>query len=151
MYAQNKDITDQQIIAAINAYPTMRQAQFAVNMSASTFKRRCIKIGVYHPNQGGKNVNYPIRGNHSRIDLQEILTGKHPYYQTDKLRRRLIAGGIKKHQCEICGTINWMGKKVAIVLYHIDGNNSNHLLSNLRIICRNCDGNLDTFAGRNKR
>ncbi|WP_051302898.1 HNH endonuclease [Psychromonas aquimarina] len=150
MYVQNKDISDEQIIEAVNTCPTMRQAQIFVNMSASSFKRRCIAIGVYHPNQGGRNAQYPVRGKHSRISLTEITAGKHPYYQTDKLRRRLIAEGVKKHECEICGTKDWLGQKVAVVLDHIDGNNSNHLLSNLRIICRNCDGNLETFAGRNK-
>ncbi len=114
-------------------------------MSASSFKRRCNAIAVYHPNQGGKNAKYPVRGKHSRINLTEIIAGKHPYYQTDKLRRRLISEGVKKHECEICGIKEWLGQKVPVVLDHIDGNNSNHVLNNLRIICRNCDGNLENL------
>lgn len=32
---------------------------------------------------------------------------------------------------------------------HIDGNSDNWFYNNLRLICRNCDGLLSTFAGRN--
>jgi hypothetical protein len=35
-------------------------------------------------------------------------------------------------------------------MYHIDGNPYNDYLSNLRIICHNCDALLPTYAGKNK-
>lgn len=54
------------------------------------------------------------------------------------------------HKCQICGVEKWMGKPVPLVLDHIDGNSDNHKLDNCRLVCRNCDGLLSTFAGRNK-
>ena len=53
------------------------------------------------------------------------------------------------HKCSICNIENWMGEKVPVVMDHIDGNSDNWQFTNLRIICRNCDGLLPTFAGRN--
>ena len=52
-------------------------------------------------------------------------------------------------QCEICGTITWMGKEVPLVLDHIDGHASNSSLSNLRLVCGNCDMQLPTYKKKN--
>lgn len=42
-----------------------------------------------------------------------------------------------------------MGKKINCELDHIDGNRTNHLLENLRILCPNCHSQTNTFRGKN--
>ena len=57
----------------------------------------------------------------------------------------------QNNQCAICGIEPiWNDKPMTFVLDHIDGNSENNNRQNLRLICRNCDGQLPTFAGRNK-
>lgn len=58
------------------------------------------------------------------------------------------------HECWACHTKEWKDmdgnlKPVPLVIDHINGNNKDNRLENLRIICRNCDGLLDTFCARN--
>lgn len=53
------------------------------------------------------------------------------------------------YKCEICKTEIWNGKPIPLVLDHIDGNSDNVNLNNFRLVCRNCDGQLETFAGKN--
>ena len=55
------------------------------------------------------------------------------------------------HKCQICGISEWKKGPVPLVLDHIDGDSDNWKFSNLRLVCRNCDGELDTFSGRNKK
>ena len=43
------------------------------------------------------------------------------------------------------------GKPIPLVLDHINGNPYDNLLSNLRVICPNCNTQTSAFAGRNKR
>ena len=42
------------------------------------------------------------------------------------------------------------GKALVFVLDHIDGDASNNSRKNLRMICPNCDSQLDTFKSKNK-
>ena len=56
----------------------------------------------------------------------------------------------KYDKCQICGISDWHGNKLPLILDHVDGNSENWKLSNLRLICSNCDSTLPTYKGRNK-
>lgn len=43
-----------------------------------------------------------------------------------------------------------MGQKIALELDHINGNNRDNRIENLRILCPNCHAMTDTWRGRNK-
>jgi len=53
------------------------------------------------------------------------------------------------HKCCICEIVEWMNKPVPLVLDHIDGNSDNWMLSNLRLICCNCDAQTSTYKSKN--
>lgn len=44
----------------------------------------------------------------------------------------------------------WAGKKLPLILDHINGNNRDNSPNNLRYICPNCDSQLSTRGGANK-
>lgn len=54
-------------------------------------------------------------------------------------------------KCAICGIPNiWNNKPLSFVLNHIDGNAANSARENVRLICPNCDSQLDTYKSKNK-
>ena len=142
-------ITDEMIIDACNSEPTMALASKKVGLPFSSFKRKARNLGVYKPNQGGKGLlgEKPIQ----YIPLKEILNGKHPQYQSNKLRLRLLDEGYKEYKCEKCGLTEWNGLPIPLQVNHIDGNSHNHRLNNLEIICPNCHTQTDTYCGKNIR
>jgi hypothetical protein len=53
--------------------------------------------------------------------------------------------------CAICGIpAEWNGKPLVFVLDHINGDAAYSARDNLRLICPNCDSQLDTFKSKNK-
>ena len=55
------------------------------------------------------------------------------------------------NKCAICGCEPIHNEKpLVFVLDHIDGDASNNSRNNLRMICPNCDSQLDTFKSKNK-
>lgn len=64
------------------------------------------------------------------------------------LKKYLIE--VRGLQCEICKINSWCEKPVPLVMDHIDGNSDNNILSNLRLVCGNCDMQLPTYKSKNK-
>ena len=68
------------------------------------------------------------------------------------LRRLYLKGNYTLYKCSICGQEPfWNGKELSLTLDHIDGDNTNDVLDNLRWVCPNCDRQLDTFGSKNRR
>jgi IS1 family transposase len=64
------------------------------------------------------------------------------------LRLKLIKTGVKEHQCERCNLTQWNGLPIPLELDHINGNNKDNRLENLRILCCNCHAQTDNWRGR---
>ena len=141
-------ISDELIIEACNNSMSMAEASTKVGVHFNTLRRRALILGVYKPNQSGKGMSKKYNGK-NYFPLSEILEGKHPQYQTNKLRKRLIREGIKEEKCEKCKVENWLGEKLSFELNHIDGNRTNHSLDNLEILCPNCHSQTSTYRGKN--
>ena len=54
------------------------------------------------------------------------------------------------NECSICGQQPiWFGQKLIMVLDHINGINDDCRITNLRLLCPNCNSQTQTFSGRN--
>ena len=125
---------------------SMAEAAVKLELHFNTFKKYAIKFGCYKTNQSGKGITKIVP---PKIDLQEILDGKHPHFQTFKLKNRLLKEKIIQNKCSICNIEEWNGKKINMELDHIDGNRTNHKLENLRMLCPNCHSQTETYRAKN--
>jgi hypothetical protein len=83
--------------------------------------------------------------------LPEVLVNGSAYGRAS-LKARLYREGLKERCCEMCGQgESWHGRKMSLILDHINGVRDDHRLENLRIVCPNCAATLDTHCGRQNR
>ena len=86
----------------------------------------------------------------NKKSLEEILV-ENSSYNRGNLKKRLYDDGLKKRECELCGQgEEWQGRKMSLILDHINGINNDNRFENLRIVCPNCNATLDTHCGKNK-
>lgn len=88
----------------------------------------------------------------SKMKYQDYINNPDKYYGKSSM------AWVKKyileeqgHKCAICGRENtWNNKPLIFILDHIDGHANNNNRTNLRLICPNCDSQLDTYKSKNK-
>jgi hypothetical protein len=86
-----------------------------------------------------------------RRPLSEILV-EHSSYPRGRLKERLYDEGLKRPFCEFCGQGEvWRGRRMALVLDHVNGVRDDNRIENLRIVCPNCNATLETHCGRKNR
>lgn len=79
----------------------------------------------------------------------ELILVPNSIFQSNKLRIRLLNEGYMSHECSECRLTEWMGKPIPLELDHVDGDNSNNMLENLRLLCPNCHAQTDNYRGKN--
>jgi hypothetical protein len=80
--------------------------------------------------------------------LAEVLV-EHSAYNRASLKRRLYDEGLKQRRCELCGLgETWRGKRITLILDHVNGVHDDNRLENLRIVCPNCAATLDTHSAK---
>jgi len=80
---------------------------------------------------------------------EEIFT-ENSYYSNDLVKQRIVKDDLIEYKCKVCGIDEGQGKPVILDLDHINGNNRDNRLENLRFLCPNCHSQTDTYKGRNK-
>lgn len=139
---QKRNVTDEEVIAAYNKHQHIGKIAAHLKVPHIQAWRLCQKLSLQMSRGGGAKKTVP---------LSEILDGLHPHFQTGKLKRKLLRESVFENACSICGLSEWRGHKLIMQLDHIDGDSSNHVLRNLRLLCPNCHSQTDTFCGRNKK
>ena len=142
--------TREELQEAVKNCSTIKEALIMLGLRAAggnykTFKHYCSKyeIDCSHFNPTEK------RARTYTFSMEEILVKDSTYCRT-KLKKRLYKEGFKSRECEMCGQgEEWRGKKISLILDHINGVWNDNRLENLRIVCPNCNATLDTHAGKN--
>jgi hypothetical protein len=106
----------------------------------------CNKPVRYNGNKFCSNA-CQVEAEWSRKVKDAEASGKAPDQQ--RAAKKLVER-MRGHSCEICRGSEWMQQPMPLILDHIDGNSRNWDLSNLRLVCGNCDMQLPTYKSKNR-
>jgi hypothetical protein len=83
--------------------------------------------------------------------IEEYLVEGSPCCRSS-LKKRLLREGLKQPICEMCGQGEiWRGRRMSLILDHINGVPNDNRIENLRIVSPNCAATLETHCARKLR
>lgn len=107
----------------------------------AAFRRRCEDLSI--------DTGHFTRKKTRHCSDDEIFS-THSIVTQDVLRKRYLHCYEIPYRCAVCGHPPYTnGIELVLRLDHINGDNHDNRLENLRWLCPNCDSQQDTFCGRN--
>jgi hypothetical protein len=147
-----KKYTEKELRDAVKSSCSLRQTLIKLNIKPAggnyeTLKKAINFFSIDTNHFKGKSSN---RGRKfgPRRDIDDYLSNKFPI-QSNKLRKRLLKEKIFQHICSKCNLKEWNGKPIPLELDHINGNNQDNSLCNLRLLCPNCHAQTPNYRGKN--
>ena len=119
------------------------------------FKSVCINCGIdftYGHSSTGTYCSNQCRGKHQQ---KQWFENNRSLFESGKLasRKAYKRFVIERdgERCAICGCENeHNGKPLVMIIDHIDGDASNNMPNNFRLVCPQCDSQLPTYKGANR-
>jgi len=134
------------IIKNSNSYAECLRKLGYNSSSGASFKKLKERI-----NELGLNVDHFSKINKTKRNEKNVFTKNSTACQS-VVREWFRKGNYSKYVCSICEQEPfWNGKPLIMILDHINGDNKDNRLDNLRWVCPNCNYQLDTTNGKNRK
>ncbi len=99
------------------------------------------------------NINYShFKPCNNRPYTAENILIRNSPARPATVKALILKNKLLDYKCKWCGLgPKWNGKKITIQLDHINGNNKDNRIENLRFLCPNCHSQTSTYKGKNSK
>lgn len=124
--------------------------------SNETLKKKILEYNIDVSHFTGKNW-YKRPDYKPRVGTKEKYSLEEVFKEHSTISQKVLRGYVERHKvvpykCSNCGCDgHWQNGIISLELDHIDGDNTNNLVENLRYLCPNCHALTETYRGKNKR
>ena len=146
----SRPLMESEIRDAQNRARSAAEAARLLGVVYNTYKKYAKMYGIFDDLKNPSCIGIPKKtnGGIGSYPLDDIIAGKHPKYDISKLKKRLLLNGYMEEKCSECGYSErrLTDHRVPLVLDFLDGDRTNFVYDNLRMLCLNCsfliNGNL---------
>lgn len=149
--------TDEEFSLAVKNSSSIAQAINTLGLNATganhaSAKKRIIDLKLDSSHFTGQGHLKGKRNNYNSLPIEELLVANCKSDYRSHLKKRLLRDGLLINKCTICGNEGiWNNKPITLQMDHINGDNRDNRIDNLRILCPNCHSQTDTFCSRNNK
>lgn len=150
--------TDEELIIAVGESKSYRSVLIKLGLVPAggnyvqiTHRINDLNLATEHFTGKGWNTGWVFD---PRVPVQPLvsLLIKNSRTQSNTLKRRLFAAGLKQPECELCGWKQMSEDgRIPVELDHINGDRYDNRIQNLRVLCPNCHSLQPTHRGKNKK
>lgn len=152
-FKYNKEILILAVDKAISFAGILKELNLPINGGKYlTLKKKLIDFNIPHDHLLGQAWAKGLSELNSFSEKEfykKVLKLNGTGWSSHKIKLKLYKFKLKTPICEKCNLTDWLGKSISLHLDHINGNNKDNRIENLRILCPNCHSQTETYAGKN--
>lgn len=124
--------------------------EFKNIFSMSSHKGHCLGITPKYEDYSEEAKKKMLWSKGKTLASKKNIFCQNSNYSTSYAKKAIINYNLKEYICNGCNISEWNGKFLVLELDHINGDNRDHRLENLRLLCPNCHSQTSNWRGRNK-
>ena len=146
--------TKSELINAVSKSTSMRQTLVNLNVSPYGGNYDVLRKAINHFNLDTSHFKGQAWNKGKKLPAKKALSeyliaGSN--ISSYKLKNRLLQEQVFESKCSSCGNTLWLNQPVPLELDHINGDNKDNRLENLRLLCPNCHALTPTYRSKNRK